>query len=389
MHPRRQRLQTRPTAPRRASAAILAVLALGALTGACADELPIAERIASTRPLATRIEILEPTNPPEDATRAEGLPLETLRIVPFVVGTAAPLTATEIATEIEPIWIACNMQPQSGLFGCISERFPIALADIEDCAPTDISALDPAAGLPLPPNPCRIIDGTPGEPQMQIPLDLGFLLGGDLEITMIGHEPGQGGTEACARALLGDEGALPDSCIVSTMRVAVGPDGELTELADMFGLADAFDLGAVPDPIPEPDHNPRITSFSVAVIDPDDNVLLAVDLERGDTIPVNPGDRIEIITEAPEDDLQTYAIPSDETFEDQVEVYEGAWFRTWGTLLSPTSDDPKSTNTWTMTRGEQDEDDLPPGGEATLYYVLRDDRQGVDWFWFTAAVAQP
>ena len=52
------------------------------------------------------------------------------------------------------------------------------------------------------------------------------------------------------------------------------------------------------------------------------------------------------------------------------------------------SDDPRSLNVWRMLPGEQDdiESPVPPDGRATLYYVLRDDRQGVDWFWFHVSV---
>jgi len=373
----------------RPSRATLALgLALSAIGFGCGMELPLQERIAFTRPLATRVEVLEPTKPPEEATRAEGTPLETLRVVSLFGDTDGALTPEEIETEIEPVWIACNMQPLVGLFGCISAEFPTSLSDIPDCVPTDLSALDPMAEtFPLPPSPCRMVDGTPGQPEMQIPLDLGFLLGGDLEITMFGHRPGQGDTEACARAILEQEDSVDESCIVTTMRAPVGPDGELTMLAQMFGLDESLQLGPVPDPIPDPDDNPRIATFSIAVIGPDDEVRLATDVATGDVVQAELGDRIEIVTESSEDDLQTYVIPKDDTdFEERTEVYTGAWFRTWGELLSPSSDDPRSTNTWTMVAGPQDEGEIPPDGRATLYYVLRDDRQGVAWTWFTVEI---
>ncbi len=371
----------------RTSILLLSAAAAGGL--GCGMDLPLQERIASTRPLAMRVEVLEPTKPAEDPTRAEGLPLETLRVVPFMVGTAAPLTPEEIEAQIEPVWIACNMQPLAGLFGCISDRFPIELSDIPDCEPTDLSALDPMAmSFPTPPNPCRIVDGTLGQPELQVPLDLGFLLGGDLEVTMIGHQPDDGDTQACANAILGEADSIPGNCILTSMRAPIGPDAELTMLAQMFGLDQGFDLGPIPDPIPDPDLNPQIATFTVAVLDDDDNVKQATEVARGDTLQVDAGDRIEIVTEASEDGLQTYVIPKDDTdFEEKTELYEGAWFRTWGTLLSSSSDDPRSMNTWTMVAGEQDESELPPDDTATLYYVLRDDRQGVDWWWFSVEVA--
>jgi hypothetical protein len=118
-----------------------------------------------------------------------------------------------------------------------------------------------------------------------------------------------------------------------------------------------------------------------------EEILQAMEVARGDTITVPAGASLEIVTEASEGDLQTYLIPKDnESFEERDEKFFGTWFRTWGNLLSPVSDDPTSMNTWTMMRGEQDETDLPDGGVATMYYVLRDDRAGVDWWWFHVQV---
>jgi hypothetical protein len=73
-------------------------------------------------------------------------------------------------------------------------------------------------------------------------------------------------------------------------------------------------------------------------------------------------------------------------FEEKQETYEGMWFVSWGKLLGGDSDDPLASNRWTLDRGSQDESDTPPGDIATLYYVLRDDRGGVDWFWFQVRV---
>ena len=39
-----------------------------------------------------------------------------------------------------------------------------------------------------------------------------------------------------------------------------------------------------------------------------------------------------------------------------------------------------------MERGTQDEDDEPPDGRAHLFYVLRDSRLGVEWWWLEVEV---
>jgi hypothetical protein len=48
-----------------------------------------------------------------------------------------------------------------------------------------------------------------------------------------------------------------------------------------------------------------------------------------------------------------------------------------------------SRNEWTLEIGQQDEDEAPPDGRATLFYVLRDGRNGVDWWWISVEVPLP
>lgn len=354
---------------------------------ACAGDLPLQERVISTRPLAVRMEVVDPAADPEAAVRAEALPIETVRVVPLIVDEIEPLDEATIEAEIEPVWLACPLAPIQGLFGCISSHFPLDPDDVEACPAIDLSAIDPADPvLPASPAPCFIEGGTPARPELQVPIDPNLVIGGDLEITMIGHVPGEGDTARCVDALFSEADELPRSCIFVTQRAPVGPDAAIVALAEMFGFPGAGELGPTPDEIPDADRNPRIESFTVAVRKGDE-VLDAMSVARGDTITVPAGTALEIVTEASEGDLQTYLIPKDNTsFEEREEKYFGAWFRTWGELLSPVSDDPRSMNRWTMTRGEQDETDTPPGDVATLYYVLRDDRAGVDWWWFHVQV---
>jgi hypothetical protein len=367
---------------------------------ACAMDLPISERIANVRPLAMRVEAVDPLADPTAAVRTEVLPIETLRVLPFIVDDSEPFTPERIEAELEPVWLACPLQPIQGIFACLSARLPLSLDEIEACPPVDFSALDPSSmELPAMPAPCVIpIAGgasTPASPSMQVPLDFNFFLGGDLELTMIAHRPDEGDTERCAEALLSEE-PLPSSCLVAVQRASIGPDAEILRLAADAGLEGLDQLGPVPseDQIPEPDRNTRIQTFRVVVTDEpvrrgdivrvlDEGEI--IDVARGDTLEVVAGQTLVIETTALEDDLQTYLIPNDDdAFDEREEYYVGDWYRSWGTLLGNDSDDPRSVNTWRMVPGEQDdiESDVPPEGRATLYYVLRDDRQGVDWFWF-------
>lgn len=364
------------------------VLATLPALAACGEGLPLAERIASTRPLAMRVEVGSPDAEP---VRAEALPLEPVRIVPFIVDPDGVLTPERIAAEIEPVWIGCALQPIQGLFACLSGALPLRPEEVPACpAPT----FDPAnPQLPQTPSPCFIASEPVAQPEFLLPLDVAFLLGGDYEVTMVGHVPGSGDTQTCLEQLLGESGSLSRDCIFVAQRVAVGPDGRLLQIAQDFGIPDVSQFGAIPDPIPDPDAHPRITSMTVRVLDRDGNEV-SVSLpsrEMPDAVPITAsvGQTIAIEAIAPETDLQTYVIPRDMTeFDEKKETYTGSWYVTWGTLLSPTSDDPLSLNEWTLRRGEQDETDLPPGGVARLFYVLRDDRQGVDWWTFTVQVAE-
>lgn len=367
---------------RLAGALVLAVLG-------CGDELPLEERIASVRPLALRVEVDDPAAMPGDPVVAEGLPFDTVRLVPFFVDPAGPMSTDTIAASLEPVWIACNLTPIQGLAGCLAEARPLAPDDLVECPPPSLD-FDPSSGMPpVTPSPCRIATDTPGTPTHTIPIDATYLLGGDIEITMVGHHPGEGSTAMCLERLLAVGADPPDSCIYVVQRIAVGPDGELVALAEQLGVPTSA-LPPAPDPIPAPDRHPQIAAVRVAAFEgPRDDAPMigAFTPGLGEVLMLPWGARLEIEIEAPEEDLQTYAVPGeDATFTDRTETYSGRWFRSWGELLAPDSDDPLSRNTWTLREGPQDETEVPDGGVATLVYVLRDDRQGVTWTWFQVAV---
>lgn len=368
----------------------LVELALGAAVCSlgCAMDLPLEERIISTRPLAVRIEVLEPNAPADAPVRAEALPFERVQAIPFIVDPQSPLSGQEIAEQIEPVWLACPLQPIEGVFSCLTGKLPLDPDDVPECPEISPADFDPSTGaLPPFPSPCFVSGGAPERPELTIPLEPAFLLGGDLELTMVGHVPGEGSTASCVEALLTEADDIADSCMIVVQRVAVGPDAALLQLAADFGFADEADLGPIPETIPDPDTHPRIQTFSVTAYEADGSEIGVFEPAVGDTLTLPWGARLEIETLAPEDDLQTYLIARDETgFDERDEIYTSRWFRSWGELLNPTSNDPLSLNTWTLVPGEQDEEETPPGDVATLYYVLRDDRQGVDWFWLQVAV---
>lgn len=353
----------------------------------CGMDLPLQERIESIRPLAVRSEVLG--QPPGQPVRLEALPFERVGLVPFIVDDVAPFDPQEIRA-LDPIWIRCTLQPIQGLFGCLSEALPLEPDALETCPEVDPSTLDPSSDMPpASPSPCRLEVDDPARPEFAVPLDFNLVIGGDLELTMVGHRGDDVDSSTCLERLLAESDDIPEDCLFVTQRVPVGPDFEIIRQAQMLGLVDPDTFGPLPEEPVEPDAHPRIASFTVQVFDENDvAVTERRPVDRGETLRVQRGHRLAIETEAPEDDLQCYPISDGGNgFIEQCESYRGSWFRTWGELLSPVSDDPLSRNEWTMERGDQDDDELPPGDRATLYYVLRDTRQGVDWWWFDVEVS--
>ena len=369
-------------------------LALGTGASACGGDLPISERIATTRVLALRSEVVAPlpmtNNDPELGTRCEALPFEGVRLSPWIVTATGPLDLT--GPDYDPVWIACNLGPGQGLFACLKAALPLKLDDIPAC-PVPAFADLMAAGLPEPPSPCILPpDGSDdGAQDFTVPFASALLIGGDLEITLISRSPGSPSTAECAKPLLAGDSQLPDDCLYVVQRVSVGPIEQLLAFASSFGVMLPPELGEPPPPdqIPDADRNPRILDFTVTRITAAGKPIELGPLPRGALVQLELGDTLKISTTAPEADLQDFQVPVNGGAggsQTQTESLDGAWFRTWGTLLANGSDDVMSINEWTMNPGGQDEQDTPPGDHATLYYLLRDSRLGVDWWWISVEV---
>lgn len=370
---------------------LLLVAAVSSMVG-CGMGLPLEERIAGLRPLAVKVEVDDPAAADDAPVRAEALPFENVRVFPFIVDVEGPLDLDRVEAELEPRWIACNLQPIEGVGSCLANLAPLEPSDVPECPVVDFSMLDPSdpdAELPTFPSPCELTGGRPAQPEFIVPFDPVYLFGGDIEVTMVAHLPEQGDTDRCMEQLLAGGTNADAACLFVAQRVAVGPDSVLIDLATQFGIPEIEGLGEQPDPLPEADSHPRIQNFVVRELDEDGNEVAVFQPQRGEVIEVTAGHQLDMETQAPEGDLQTFPIQTEDGFTDEEEAYIGAWFTTWGTLLSSESDDPLSLNSWTLTRGEQDEEgDVPPGNRATLFYVLRDGRNGVDWWWFHADVVE-
>ena len=359
------------------------------LLGACAMDLPDARVIISTRVLAIQTAVTGPLVPdPEldvDRPKAQALPFETVELRPFVVNEDGLVDPD----SLDILWLACELTPAQGLFSCIQSAFPTTVADIPDCIPPDFMDL---AGdeLPEPANPCVI--AREGTPEYVVPLSANVFIGGSVELTMISGVPGGTDTDTCAAEILAGEFDLPDDCLYSVQRLNVGPIELLAKLAADFGLElPGFEVPADED-IPEPDRNPRISEIRVGIIsEAGEQIGDAVIIQPGGTFTAPRESILQVEVDSPEEDLQTFLIPvnNGESYEERSESYQGEWYRTWGQLLSGTSDDPSSYNQWTLSQGDQDETEAPPDDKARIYYAVRDGRQGVNWFWFEVEVTEP
>jgi hypothetical protein len=369
-----------------------AALSLGAvIMSACAQDLPEPNLIINHRVLAIRTAVTTPLIPDPDpmvdllTPKAQALPFETVEITPFIVNPEGPVDPE----QLDIVWIACELTLGQGLFACLQEAMPLSLDELPECSEP---SLDELMGDELPEfeNPCLI--AREGTPEFVVPLSANVFIGGSLELTMIAGVPDGTSTDDCAAELLRGEYDLPNDCLFAVQRLNVGPIEQLLVLAQMFGIEiPGFE---VPDPedVPDADRNPRITEVRVGLVDEEgEQIGDAFIIPQGGMVEAPRDATMQIEIDSPEEDLQTYLVPvnNGESYEERSETYDGAWFRTWGTMLSASSDDPSSFNRWTLTQGEQDEGETPVEDRARLYYVVRDGRQGVNWFWFEVQVVEP
>jgi hypothetical protein len=373
----------------------LAPLLLAPLVlGACASDLPEAGLIISHRVLAIRTAVTTPLTPdPEldgDRPKAQALPFETVEITPFIVNPEGEVDPD----SLDVIWLACQLTPGQGLFSCLSSSFPTTLADIPECEIPSFSDLS-GEELPEPISPCLI--AREGTPEYVVPLSANVFVGGAVELTMIAGVPGGTSTDTCASEILGGAFDLPDDCLFAVQRLSLGPIEQLVLLAAEFGVEIPGVELPEPDEVPEPDRNPRISEIRFGIVNTDgEQVGDAFVIQSGDLVSAPIGATVQVEVDSPEDDLQVFQIPvnNGESFEDRDEAYQGDWYRTWGTLLSGSSDDPMSYNQWQLEPGEQDvqpgeDGELVVGDRVRMFYTVRDGRQGVNWFWFELELGEP
>ena len=375
-----------PAISPRSTRPLAALLGLAALSSGCAMELPDARLIIDRRVLAIRTEVTGTLIPDEGETpKAQALPFETVTVTPFVVDPNGPVDPE----DIDAVWLACQLGPGQGLFSCLQDAMPVALDELSECETPSFEDLGDIENLPEPASPC-IIDRAP-IPEYGVPLAANTLIGGSIELTMIAGSEDGTTTERCANELLSGEFELPNDCLFALQRLDVGPIEQLALLAEMFGVELPGFEAPDPEDIPEPDRHPRISEIRVGQVEDGEQVGEVEVVSSGARVQAPLGATLQIEVDSPEEDLQTFLIPVNNgaSFDERDEAYSGDWFRTWGTFLAGTSDDPQSFNRWTLEPGSQDETERPVDDLARLFYVVRDGRQGVNWFWLEVEVEDP
>lgn len=369
---------------------VLVGLTLSLSLSGCALDLPDPRLVIKHRVLAIQTAVTVPLIPDPDpqvdalTPKAQALPFETVEITPFIVNPEGPVDPD----SLDMLWIACELTPGQGLFACLQAAMPLTVDELPECSEPSLADLM-VDELPESESPCLI--AREGSPEYVVPLSANAFIGGSIELTMIAGIPNGTPTDTCAAEVLRGDHDLSDDCLVAVQRLSLGPIEQLAIVAESFGVELPGFEAPDPDDVPEPDRNPQITEIRVGIVADGEQIGNAAIIESGDVVSVPREAILQVEVDSPEANLQTYAIPvnNGESFEARDETYQGDWYRTWGTLLSGTSDDPSSYNQWTLSQGEQDEEQTPPGDRALIYYVVRDGRQGVNWMWFELQVGEP
>lgn len=335
-------------------------LTLALLATGCTDMLPEEELIEKERFLAVRALHVDDDPAPTATPRAELLPGDPMRVDALLVDPDGPM---DLASQ-DLAWLVCPLPPGLPAFACISALLPLELADIPACP-----AAPGAPDMELPPV-CRLSGAAP---TYTLPLFSQALAGFSLELVGIMSIPGGPGLDTCAETFLGDEHDLPDGCITAVHTVPIGPRSALFPGGDPSGA-----------PSQDVNTHPRIVGFDVEVLDADGDPVRLQSVSAGETVTIEPGERLEIVATTVPEDEQLYYIPVNNgaSFNERNEPVKGRWFRDGGTFR----DDGANA----MLLGDNQSVGFRPDemtDPVTIYFVLRDDRSGISWATFDVATA--
>ena len=331
------------------------LLACGAF--GCTPEVDPPWLVERPTELAVSIEVTQQgpygLRPAEDDARPfhEALPLDTVRIEPFVVDHGGPIAPDDLDAR----WVACTT------LGCLD-----ALANL-DALPSCATSFDPSAS-------CRLGDAAsmtftlPDFPPALQEVSV-FSLALAPSIAFIASRADGPGADACARRLRARDPLGP--CVMMLRDIQLGSLGELVDAAETAGIeVDVSDSSQELLEVPR-NHVPFVRTFSVL----GSSAREDGDVAASSSVPVVVGDEIEIAYVPEPADLDAFDVEIEgEPPLTYAEMHAGQWWIDRDAAAFTSAD---LQARWTVS-GDP--------GTAYVYFVLRDGRGSEAWGWLAFEV---
>lgn len=372
------------------------LFAVSSLFAAGCNDLPKEEYIEYPRLLGIRAKVVSSPhrdiNSSDTRPYAEALPFEEVELDALIATPRGAMNSMELRGR----WLACELLPQTGpgdcLRGYIRDKDP-AIQKINPCP--DAEALLPpsyqdAGSVPTRTPPCFLRPSS-GPLRYSVPASLNMLLGASMEFWYIASLRDGPGTGKCIGSLLAGEYELDDGCLYGVTRLDIGPLAILLESLAKLGINPALPQGPSPSenpanpPLPPEalaNRHPRIAMVSYTIEKDEVAVSPTRVLGPGDLIeaPLDSTVRLEI--SLPTSELQAYPVPVNdgEAIVLRTEEYISQWFYSWGQFESASDRKEIAVERWQLSPdSEQEQEEKRPGEGVFAYFVVRDDRGGIDW----------
>ena len=295
---------------------------------------------------------------PDDAPRPyhEALPLDRIRLTPFVADRGGPVPLDELSV----LWVLC---PAIECVDALSQA---------DLLPTCGEEAEYDLG-----ESCRIgsdasLSFVVGDFPMGITEASVFTLASAPNIAYIGSRVGDPGADVCAQRLRAREALGP--CVMMLRDIALGSLRELVEAAALAGINVEVSEGSDELLQVPRNHAPLVQTFAVrgsSRMSEDSNVA------SGTSVPVAVGDEIEIEYLPTEHDVDAFTIELDDQDVEFEETLTGTW---WLDRDAEAFTPANLRAHWTVSGGP---------GSAYVHLVVADGRGSEAWGWLAFDVAAP
>lgn len=331
------------------------MLAWGAF--GCTPEVDPPWLVERPTELAVSIEVTQQgpygLRPADDDTRPfhEALPLDTVRIEPFIVDHGGPIAPDDLDAR----WVACTT------LGCLDALEN--LDTLSSCA----TSFDPSGSCLLGNTP-SITFTLPDFPPTLQQVSL-FSLALAPSIVFIASRAGDPGADLCARRLRAREPL--GHCVMMLRDLDLGSLAELVSAAETAGIeVDASDSNEELLEVPR-NHVPFVRTFSVL----GSSAREDGDVAASGAVPVVVGDEIAIEYRPEPADLDAFEVEIEgEPPLTYAETHSGQWWIDRDAIAFTSAD---LQARWTVS-GDP--------GTAYVYFVLRDGRGSEAWGWLAFEV---